>query len=767
MSKKLEKHLAKYQGNAWRVMLGSLAADLGVSRDSLERLELGWAPVVQFKRGPNFQGWWAIPERDAAANPVGLSLRGQSGFKCMFPGSNHGLVYEVNPGHERGQSAYMHGAHNWVRLYDAGVDCPVCGKPDGCLVSAEDPNDPKAVVCIRTKEGASKPMKFGYLHIRKGEGRVAGASPLPPSDDPVIVVEGMTDTAAAMDLGFVAVGRPSNKAGLGVLKDLVRGRDVIVVGENDEAGVEGMVAAYQTLKDGAKSVQQVLPPEHLKDLRQWKNRGELTHDGLLKYVEDYGREPEELKVFPDSKPLTLAKAFLDAKFRLNGRYTLRYDRGYWFRWTGVKYERVDEKVAIHGPLYGWADDKYTIRHTSNGEETIEPVTCGLTMVNNILSAMLNPCPIPEKGAPCWLNGAVGPDPSDLIVFENGILWVSRYLEGAPENEYLLPLTPDYFTTFALPFAFDSTAHCRRWRKLCKENLAADADKIAMWQEWCGLNLTPDTKYQKLLLMRGPAGAGKSLMANMLGKLVGEDQWVAPKFADLTSEYGLHTLVGSQVAIMDEAKIPQRGDAMQALETILKITGEGTFDIPRKYLEALRSYKFPTKFTMTCNELPHLPDHSGAMQRRLLILDFPLSFVANPDRNLETRLAKELPGIVLWALEGLARLRRNGGFTVPADMQESLDEWRTATSPMAAFIEEACDEGEDFEVDKTKIYDAWMAWSQEHGVRPLSKSRMFERLKGNSNYVRSTSYQKGGHKQNVFKGIQLKPWAERRLLGRPN
>ena len=773
MASKIEKILPAFQRNAWPAMLQTLARDLGVTAASLAMLDIGWAPIVEFKKGLNYQGWWVIPERDETGKPIGLSLRSREGFKCMYPGSQHGLVYPVNPDHAQGEKAYRHGAHNWERLYDAGVECPVCNKPDGCLVSSEDPEDPQAAICIRVSEGADKPMKFGYLHILKSSGRVAADSPLPASDYPVLIVEGMTDTAAALDLGLIAVGRPSNRAGLTQLKALIRGRDVLVLGENDDVnpqtgerpGHAGMVAAFQMLKGAAKSIKQAMPPEHVKDLREWVSAGGLTRDTLLSHFEDEGREPAEEKVLADSRGLTLAHAFLKSRYRLNGKVLLRYHKGRWFKWNGVKYEEVDERTDIRGPIHEWAYDKQVIHTTAKGEESILPLNCNITMVNNIMDAMLNPCPIPQT-PPCWLDNAPDVDPQNLIVFQNGILCIDRFLAGADKDEYLLPLTPDFFTTFALPVSFDETAQCPRWRSLCQQNLA-DRDKEAMLQEWFGLNLTPVTKYQKMMLMRGPAGAGKSLIANMIGKMVGEGQWVAPNFADLSSDFGLQTLVGSQAAIMDEAKIPQRADAMQALETILKITGEGTFDIQRKYLPALQSYKFATKFTLTCNELPALPDHSGAMKRRLLILDFPRSFEAEADPHLEEELRQELTGIILWALEGYRRLQRRGRFTIPQESLDSLKEWQTSTSPMAAFVEECCVEGDDHEIDKHELFDAWQAWASERGIKPIGKTRMLERLKANATYMHTATYMHGGHKQSVVKGLKLQPWAERNLLGKPN
>ena len=161
-----------------------------------------------------------------------------------------------------------------------------------CLLSADDPKDPKAVVCIRMR--SEKPLRFGYLHIRKPEGHLKNASLLIPSDDPVVVVEGFSDTAAAMDLGFVAIGRPSNLACLEMVRDVVKGRQVIIVGENDKKadarwpGKEGALATFQSLRSVCKDVKWVMPPPHEKDLRSWKVRQQLTRDEFLAHVEKSG-----------------------------------------------------------------------------------------------------------------------------------------------------------------------------------------------------------------------------------------------------------------------------------------------------------------------------------------------------------------------------------------------------------------------------------------------------------------------------------------------
>jgi hypothetical protein len=92
--------------------------------------------------------------------------------------------------------------------------------------------------------------------------------------DPVYVVEGASDTAAAISAGYAAVGRPSAKGGVEIIAELLSDRDVVVLGENDRKpdgawpGLEGARYVDQRLaKRWSREVTIAMPPEGVKDLR--------------------------------------------------------------------------------------------------------------------------------------------------------------------------------------------------------------------------------------------------------------------------------------------------------------------------------------------------------------------------------------------------------------------------------------------------------------------------------------------------------------------
>ncbi len=90
-----------------------------------------------------------------------------------------------------------------------------------------------------------------------------------PNGGPLVVCEGATDTAALLSLGLCAVGRADCATGLRFLRPLCAGRDVVIVGDNDDAGRHGASQLAGSL-DNARVV---FPPDGIKDAREWVKVG--------------------------------------------------------------------------------------------------------------------------------------------------------------------------------------------------------------------------------------------------------------------------------------------------------------------------------------------------------------------------------------------------------------------------------------------------------------------------------------------------------------
>ncbi len=97
-----------------------------------------------------------------------------------------------------------------------------------------------------------------------------------PSGGRLLVTEGPTDTAALLDLGFTAVGRPSCSGGRHHVVELaqrLQAVEVVVVADRDVPGMAGANALADVLVAFAASVRVIAPPQGVKDARAWLNAG--------------------------------------------------------------------------------------------------------------------------------------------------------------------------------------------------------------------------------------------------------------------------------------------------------------------------------------------------------------------------------------------------------------------------------------------------------------------------------------------------------------
>ena len=95
----------------------------------------------------------------------------------------------------------------------------------------------------------------------------------------LLICEGPTDTAAALDLGFTAIGRPNCNSKVEMTAETVKGRDIVIFGDNDDGGMVGAERLSDTLVLYCKDVRIVYPPDGIKDLRDWLSIG-LTAEKL-------------------------------------------------------------------------------------------------------------------------------------------------------------------------------------------------------------------------------------------------------------------------------------------------------------------------------------------------------------------------------------------------------------------------------------------------------------------------------------------------------
>ena len=423
----------------------------------------------------------------------------------------------------------------------------------------------------------------------------------------------------------------------------------------------------------------------------------------------------------DDDPHRLARSFLERARHPDG-LTLRSWREEWHRWDGAAY-RVAPAPEIRGELTGAIKaefDRINIQalraYRGKGPvPTVRPVTT--KVVGNVLQALTDlallrtrDCP----AAPAWLREDPPWPADEVLPTRNALVHLPSLAAGRPCTR---PPTPAFFCPYNLAFDFDPEApEPARWLAFLHQLWPDDPQSIEMLQEWFGYLLTPDTSYQKMLLLIGPKRAGKGTIARVLTALVGPENVASPTFTKLATEFGLASLIGKVAAILPDARLSSRADQAVIVERLLSISGEDAQSIPRKYRDDWEG-KLAVRLTLLSNELPKLRDASAALPSRMLILRLTREFLGREDRGLFDALRAELPGILLWAVHGWVRLRARGKFTQPESGRDLVEVMEALASPIKTFLEDRCRVAQGLAVVKDELYAAWKAWCQENGREP--------------------------------------------------
>jgi putative DNA primase/helicase len=331
---------------------------------------------------------------------------------------------------------------------------------------------------------------------------------------------------------------------------------------------------------------------------------------------------------------------------------LRFWNGEWYRWDGRAYRKTSAD-AVKKQILAALHQRGSVSRAA---------------VNSTLEMMRLATLVESPTVPCWLSEKPKHPAGQIVAVRNGLLHLPSVLRGCP---VLLPHSPTFFNLNALSYDFQSNAACPQWERFLAELWCDDVESIRALQEWCGYLLLPDTSQQKLLMLLGPPRSGKGTIARIIRMMLGEANVASPTIRSLSGVFGLWGLVGKSLAIVPDASLRASSNLVELIKCL---TGEDALDVERKNLGPLSSVNLTSRLMVIANDLPQMADPSGALAERMIILATTKSFAGNEDKNLTAKLAKELPGILLWAIQGWRRLRKRGHFRQPKSSSQLVERY---------------------------------------------------------------------------------------------
>jgi P4 family phage/plasmid primase-like protien len=157
-----------------------------------------------------------------------------------------------------------------------------------------------------------------------------------------------------------------------------------------------------------------------------------------------------------------------------------------------------------------------------------------------------------------------------------------------------------------------------------------------------------------------------------------------------------------------------------------------------------------KLWLAANNKPTISERNLAAWRRVQLVPFNVT-IPEPeqDKEIEFKLLKELPGILNWALDGLADYLKVG-LKTPKAVQAATAKYRKENDSLEEFLSECCDFGKLNVCKNTDLYGAYLNFCGMSGLKALSPHKFSPELSARPDITSTRS--KFGM---VWTGIALK------------
>lgn len=283
------------------------------------------------------------------------------------------------------------------------------------------------------------------------------------------------------------------------------------------------------------------------------------------------------------------------------------------------------------------------------------------------------------------------------------------LDPREDEPAVIPHDHAHYITRRIDTTYAPGAKCPEWEAMVLRMLEhpdrspKDVEALARFlKQWVGINIVgPKAKanrqLQKGLIIEGLSGTGKTTFADVVRELFGGEKYVAsPHMSELGETFGKAVLLNKQALISDDGIETQKEADPRVLKAI--VTGE-QMSVNRKHKDHI-PFRFNGAVLFTSNTLPNFRDESAAIYNRFVVVRMDRVFTPAEQKaqlgGLKPvaflRRKKEFPGILNWALDGFKEAYDQGHFSLPPEVKEAADVFRTRNDPVFGFVSECVKEG---------------------------------------------------------------------------
>jgi putative DNA primase/helicase len=547
-----------------------------------------------------------------------------------------------------------------------------------------------------------------------------------------IVTEGPGDGLTATALGYDAVAvrgasLVNNPELMEELADGLRGRMVVVAGDNDSAGQqfnrtiadglarhgitvhalaipdcgpktdvtkwhetdpEGFAAAFHAAVKAAAPLPSARDSQHAAvsaELAVATGAEVVSRDDgaeagriLASLIERYGDS--------DAMNAHALVAWTD------GRIKWAKGLGYYV-WNGRVWERSEVKVRQEIHRMGAALVLAGKLAESKGFTMTTRIDALMTELRSVPSVYVDPQDFDAR--------------PDLLSFANGTVEL--------RTGRLRPHSKDDMLTYSLAIDYDPDAKCGRWEAFLAEIMPGMPAMPAYLQRLVGYGITGYTDEQCFGVLWGKGANGKSVFTDTLSAVFGAVSKTTP-FATFEEKQSggipndIAALRGARLVMASEG---ESGKPMS--EAVLKrVTGKDV--VSARFLRQ-EFFEFKPSFLLllATNHKPKFRGQDDGLWRRVKMIPFTRYFAPHErDYSLDAKLMAEAQGIAAWAVRGAVEWFANG-LRDPEVITAASREYRETSDALAGFFPGVYVESPGSQVSGADAYNEYKDWCEAEGL----------------------------------------------------
>ena len=257
------------------------------------------------------------------------------------------------------------------------------------------------------------------------------------------------------------------------------------------------------------------------------------------------------------------------------------------------------------------------------------------------------------------------------------------------------------------------------------------EDIPTLQEFIGYCLIPSNKGQRMMVIKGNGGEGKSQISAVLSAIFGMNMKDGSIGKISENRFARADLEHILLCVDDDMRM----EALRQTNYVKSIvTAQGKIDLERKGKQSYQGWMFARLLAFSNGDLQALYDRSDGFYRRQLVLttkEKPAGRVDDPD--LAEKMKAEVEGIFLWAFEGLQRLAANNfKFTESQRTRDNREAVKRDNNNVFDFLES---EGyirlkADCTISSKDLYEIYRMWCEENNLTPLKRRSFSESVIAN-------------------------------------